>query len=246
MISMVGEEKSRSIEIRGFNKLYSNKRVFDDISLDIAKGEFICILGPNGCGKTTLMKGVIGLIEHEGSINTSSKDINYVGQDPKELILPWLTISANIIFPKTEDQISKEKLFSLLNATNLIDYKDNFPKSLSGGMMQILLIARSLMHDAEIILLDEPFKSLDFETSKNMRIKVRGLWQSYNPTIVMISHDIEEAIFMADRIVVLSCKPTRIKKVIQVNLPKERTSSIIISEEFNQIKKEVLNELSKK
>ncbi len=228
-----------SISIKNYNKSYSNNNLFLDLNLDFKKGEFVCILGPNGCGKTTLLKSIGGLISHEGLIRMQSSNISYVSQDPNEMILPWLDINANLIFPLKKEQADLSLLSELLEITQLNDYKSNYPYQLSGGMAQILLVARSLMNKSDIILLDEPFKSLDFEMSRRIQKMILKLWQSYKPTMIMVSHSVEEAISLADKIIVLSQKPASIKKVIEINLSRSRNPN---SSDFLKIKKAILNE----
>ncbi|MFT4303520.1 MAG: ABC transporter ATP-binding protein [Candidatus Woesearchaeota archaeon] len=238
---MVTIKQQNRIEARDFNKQYSNSNIFKGLNIAVNDGEFVCIVGPNGCGKSTFIKSIANLIEHQGKIKTNGT-ISLVGQNQEEMLLPWLSVKSNILFPKKEKEIDNELFSNLVNISNLDNYTNHFPYQLSGGMQQLVLIARALLHNSEIMLLDEPFKSLDFQMAKKMQMKLLELWNIYKPTVLMISHDLDEAIFMADKIVVLSQKPTEVKKIINVDLPRERDLNILTSERFNQIKEEIINE----
>lgn len=240
---MVTINKQKRINVKDFNKKYGTSKIFKGLNIEINDGEFVCIIGPNGCGKSTFIKSVADLIGYEGQIKTNGA-ISLVGQNQEEMLLPWLSVKSNILFPKKEKEVDNELLSNLINTTNLKNYTGHFPYQLSGGMQQLVLIARALLHNSKIVLLDEPFKSLDFQMAKKMQSKVLELWNIYKPTVLMISHDIDEAIFMADKIIVLSEKPTTVKKIIDVDIPRERDLSLLTSEKFNKIKKEVINEFS--
>lgn len=234
-------KKKHSITIKNFNRIYSNKQIFRGLDLRINKGEFLCILGPNGCGKSTLLNSIAGLIEHNGSIETHSDNIGLVGQNTSEMLLPWLSIESNLVFPLEKKNADSKLLNQLLRITQLKEHNKKYPYQLSSGMAQLTLIARALMNKSDIILLDEPFRSLDFTMANKMQMKVLDLWSKYRPTVVMVSHDIDEAIFMGDRIIVLSDKPTVIKKSIDIVLPRPRDFGILTTEEFIKIKQEVVN-----
>lgn len=234
-------KKQNRIYAKNFNKKYGLSKIFKGLNLEINDGEFVCIVGPNGCGKSTFIKSVADLIEYEGQIKTNGA-ISLVGQNQEEMLLPWLSVKSNILFPKKEKEVDNELLSNLINTTNLKNYTTYYPYQLSGGMQQLVLIARALVHNSEILLLDEPFKSLDFQMAKKMQLKVLELWNIYKPTVLMVSHNIDEAIFMGDKIIVFSETPTNIKKVIDVNIPRDRNVSLLTSERFNKIKREVMDE----
>jgi len=230
-----------SVLIKNFNKIYSNKPIFTDINLKVYDGEFVCIIGPNGCGKSTILNGIAGLIDYKGAITKISSNMGLVGQNTAEMLLPWFTVKSNIMFPGDKDNVDHNLFTALLEITKLNEYEDKYPYQLSGGMRQLLLIARALLNKSDIILLDEPFKSLDFEMAKKMQQKVLELWSIYKPTIIMVSHDIDESIFMADKVIIFSEKPTLIKKTVKINLPRPRSINLLATDEFRELKQEVLN-----
>lgn len=232
-----------AIEISNLNKTYPGKVIFNDFNIKINRGELICILGVNGSGKTTLLKCIAGLEEYRGTITKQYKNIGYISQDPKDMIFPWMTIKNNIIFPLKKNEVDKALLEELLEVTRLKKYEHKYPYELSGGMTQILLVARALMSKSDIILMDEPFKSLDFAIAKKIQSLIFELWQRHKPTIIIVSHDIEEAIFLASRIIIFPRIEKKIGKIIPVNLPVKRETSIISDNKFINIKKTILHEL---
>lgn len=232
-----------AITIINLNKAYQNKLIFNNLNLIINQGEFVCVIGPNGCGKTTLLKIIAGLEDYNGVITKQTPYIGYISQNPRDMLFPWMTVKANIIFPLNKKGVDRELLEQLLTITRLKDYQNKFPYQLSGGMAQLLLVARALHNKSKIILMDEPFKSLDFEISKKIQLKILKLWKQYQPTIVMVSHDIDEAIFMANRIIIFPNKEKGVGKIVPINLPRERELSIITNKKFLNIKKTVFNAL---
>ena len=205
-----------SLVIERLNKRYNNTCIFENFSLDVKDGEFVSIFGPNGCGKTTLLKAISGLTTYEGTINKPQK-ISFITQNPEELVLPWLSVKANIIFPLKEKNLDKEQIGELnkiINETNLERYKHSYPYQLSGGFLQLVLLARSFFHKSELILMDEPFRSLDAENLKRTKESLIKLSQINNPTIILISHDLEEALSISDKVILFSDKPVQITRVI--------------------------------
>ena len=206
--------KETAIKIVNLNKTFPHKIIFNNFNLKINKGELICILGINGCGKTTLLKCIAGLEKYNGTIIKQSQNIGYISQDPKDMIFPWMTVKNNIIFPLPKNKIDEVLLKKLLEITRLKKYENKYPYQLSGGMVQILLLARALLNKSEIILMDEPFKSLDFVMAKKIQSMIIKLWCQHKPTIIIVSHDIEEAIFLANRIIIFPKTEKRIGKIV--------------------------------
>ena len=224
--------------------------VLDDISIDVNKGEFVTIFGPNGCGKTTLLKIVAGLLEQDSGkvlINQQSPleaKLGYVFQNYPESLLPWKRAIDNIAFPLELKGKAKEerrkKAQELLDFLGLHIPTNNYPYQLSGGQQQMAVIARSLVHDPDVLLMDEPFSALNFQTRLFMQDKIQEIWSKTKITLLFISHEIDEAIYMADRVIVLSDKPTHVAKSLAVPLPRPRTRDMTLCQTFIELKKEIL------
>ena len=203
-------------------------RVLDGISLDIGE-EFIAILGPSGCGKSTLLRIIAGVEKADsGEIKTAGNIVyGFVFQSPT--LLPWLTVVDNVALPLIAKGIDKkaarEKALKYLSLVGLQGFEDFYPYELSGGMRQRVNIARALVVEPTILLMDEPFSQLDPLTAEALRAEILDLWLSGVTTvrsIVMVTHNVEEAVLMADRIVILTPRPAKITKIIEVKLPRPR------------------------
>jgi NitT/TauT family transport system ATP-binding protein len=238
------------IQINAVNKIFSTGGrevvALKNINLDVQRGEFICLLGPSGCGKSTLLNAVAGFSSPTtGSILVDGKPVQSPGPErgmvfQEYALFPWMTVEKNIAFgleikkmPKA--QIS-EKVGALLEMLNLQDFRDRYPKDLSGGMRQRVAIARVLALDSPILLMDEPFGALDSLTRRNLQDELLRIWMEFKKTIIFVTHSIEESIYLADRIVVMTYRPGTIKKDIRVTMPHPRDPS---SAEFNDLKKEL-------
>ncbi|MGG2197775.1 MULTISPECIES: ABC transporter ATP-binding protein [Paenibacillus] len=203
-----------------------------DIQLSIAKSEFVCLLGPSGCGKSTLLKLISGIEEPTGGeiqidgspVKGPSTERGFIFQD--YALFPWLTVRGNIRFGMAMKRIPRRRQRELLDQYlmrfGLADSAHLYPKQLSGGMRQRVAIARALCLNPQILLMDEPFAALDAILRQKMQEEVVRIWERENITFVLVTHDVEEAIYMADRIVVMSPRPGRIKETVTVNLPRPR------------------------
>lgn len=246
------KEQLSSVTINSLSKNYSLENeelnVLSDINLDIQEGEFICIVGKSGCGKSTLLRIIAGL-EHESSgeitrngnkITKPSIECGMVFQNAR--LFPWRTVEQNIAFgvPRhIKKKERKELVQSYIDLVGLTGFEKALPKQLSGGMQQRASIARSLVNNPQILLLDEPFGALDAFTKLNMQNEVMRIWEHEKKTMILVTHDIDEAIYLADRIVVLSSLPGQVKSIIPVNLPRPR---IRTDEDFGLIRKKVYAE----
>jgi NitT/TauT family transport system ATP-binding protein len=227
-----------------------NLHVLDSISLDVRTKEFLTIVGPSGCGKTTLIRIIAGLEKPtSGKIFLDNHEIygplKKIGYVPQEYSLfPWRTVEENIKFGLKIHRYSKNhvkvKIDELLNLIGLYDFKHYYPKELSGGMKQKVAIARALAINQTLLLLDEPLISLDAQSRNKMQNEILEIWKKSKRTMIFVTHNIDEAVFLSDRIVILSVLPAKIKDIVPIHLkhPRNRTSS-----EFNSVRKSILKEL---
>ncbi|MGI6587434.1 MAG: ABC transporter ATP-binding protein [Peptococcia bacterium] len=233
--------------------LFRQALVLDRISLQVAEGEFVSIVGPSGCGKSTLFNLISGLEKpDQGQILLRGREVtgerghvSYMLQ--KDLLLPWRTVLDNCILGLELQGYSREecrkKAQALLEEFALSTYSQNYPQTLSGGMRQRVAFLRTMLANKEVLLLDEPFGSLDAYTKSEMHEWLMSVWDKYRSTILFITHDIEEALLLSDRIYVLSSQPARVKLILKINLPRPRSREMLVSEEFNKLKKQLLHSL---
>ena len=221
--------------------------VLENINLAVTPGEFVSIIGTSGCGKTTLLRLIVGLGgEYQGNIFLDGKritkpsiDRGIVFQEPR--LLPWLTVERNVGFglDGRKDIDRKKVIQEHIDLVGLKGFEKSFPYQLSGGMAQRTAIARALVNRPEILLLDEPLGALDALTRMYMQRELETIWSKEGIAMIMVTHDIEEAIYLSDKIVIMSCRPGKIKRVIPVALPRPRDRD---SFEFIKIKEEILAE----
>ena len=224
--------------------------VLNDVTLDIARHEFVAVIGPSGCGKSTILRLVAGLlmptagtIEISGSKVTEPRDeIGIVFQRPT--LLPWFDVLGNVTFPMKHkygyvDKAARERAQALLALVGLQDFARRRPDELSGGMQQRVAIARSLLHDPEILLMDEPFSALDALTRDEMSFELLRIWHERPKTVIFVTHSIPEAILLADRIVVMSPRPAHIRETIRVPLPRPRSLETMADPIFNELANDI-------
>jgi NitT/TauT family transport system ATP-binding protein len=238
------------IRIAGVHKVFRSAHqdivALRDIDLSVERGEFVCLLGPSGCGKSTLLNAVAGFsAPTQGSIVVDGAPVRDPGPErgmvfQEYALFPWMTVAQNIGFglsikglPKREIAAKVDELLALLK---LGDFRDRFPKDLSGGMRQRVAIARVLALDPPIMLMDEPFGALDALTRRSLQDELLRLWAQFRKTILFVTHSIEEAIYLADRIVVFTYRPGTIKRELRIELPHPRDPS---DAAFNAIKREL-------
>jgi len=212
----------------------------DNVSLDVRDGEFLCIIGPSGCGKTTLLWSMAGLIKlTDGEISLDGERITkpnphiaMIFQDAN--LLPWRTVERNIQLPfeLKRKAPERDRINRLLDRVGLGGFNDKYPRELSGGMQQRASIVRSLAADPSILLMDEPFGALDAFTRDEMNLLIQEIWMETGKTIAFVTHSIPEAIFLADRIIVMSARPGRIAAIVDVDLPRPRPIEIQTEPEF--------------
>jgi NitT/TauT family transport system ATP-binding protein len=208
-------------------------RVLDDINLGVSEGEFVGILGPSGCGKSTLLNIVGGFVrQSEGDVSIDGERVT--GPDPRRIfvfqergVFPWLTVEENIgfgLFRMTETE-KRERIAHYIQMVGLRGFEKSYPRELSGGMKQRLEVARALAVDPDVLYLDEPFGALDSITRLQMRRELLRIWQAEKKTILFVTHDIEESVQLADRVVVLSARPGRVRRIVDIDIPHPRDLS---------------------
>ncbi|HSL31699.1 MAG TPA: ABC transporter ATP-binding protein [Anaerolineales bacterium] len=216
-------------------------RALEDISFDVHPREFVCVLGPSGSGKTTLLRILAGLIAP-----TSGSFLFGHGEQPstgmvfqQANLMPWRTVIENIKLPlevKHVDEASaRAKAQEMIELVGLQGFEDSLPRDLSGGMAQRVAIARALIHDPDLLLLDEPFGSLDAITRERMWNELSRIWQMRQKTVIMVTHSINESLFLADRVLVLTQRPGKVKLDLKVGLPRPRQDDIRYTPEFGKL-----------
>jgi sulfonate transport system ATP-binding protein len=226
-------DNSIKLAIKNVSKEFKNRsrtvKAIEDVSFNVNKGEFVSIIGPSGCGKTTLLRLITGLErDYEGSIVLNGKRVEKPGLDrgvvfQDHRLLPWLTIEENLTIGIKGDKKQFASLVkNVLKKVDLEGFEKAYPSQLSGGMSQRASIARALLREPEILLLDEPLGALDALTRYSMQEELEKIWLNNKTTMIMITHDIEEAVYLSDRIVVLDTRPCSVKEIIDINLPHPR------------------------
>ena len=222
------------LAVDGVAKAYGDSPALDDVTFTTEPGELLCIVGPSGCGKTTLLRCVAGLAAPSaGEVRLDDRPVTSppramapVFQDYSRSLLPWMTVQANVVLPLRARRVPRAERDRLageaLAAVGLSEHGRKYPWQLSGGMQQRAAIARALAYEPEILLLDEPFASVDAQTRADLEDLLLDVWTRTGLTVLLVTHDIDEAVYLGDRIVVLSASPTRVKETIAVDLPRPR------------------------
>jgi NitT/TauT family transport system ATP-binding protein len=233
------------IEVSGLHKTYQPRRsepthALADINFTVRRGEFVSVVGPSGCGKTTLLKILGGLISKtEGSVRIAGRDVSgpirevgMVFQAPT--LLPWRTIFDNVMVPAEIQKLDKarhrERAQQLLDMVGLSGFEQKYPYELSGGMQQRAGICRALLHDPAVLLMDEPFGALDAMTREYMNVELQRIWRESGKTVVLVTHSIPEAVFLSDRVIVLSPRPGRLAELIPIEIERPRDLSVMSSD----------------
>ncbi|HET9149108.1 MAG TPA: ABC transporter ATP-binding protein [Alphaproteobacteria bacterium] len=238
-----------ALDIRNVSKHYRREdrtsvHALDDVSLAIAEGEFVSIIGPSGCGKSTLFGIVGGLIDgYDGAVLVDGAPVRGVHRDigmvfQEESTFPWRTTLQNVAFPLEAAGVSRrereETARRFLSLVGLDGFEDRYPAELSGGMKQRTAIARTLASRPRIMLMDEPFGALDEQTRMLLGDKILQIWKDLKQTTLLITHNITEAVQLSDRVVVMSFRPGRVLDVIDIDLPRPRTSEVVSTDRFGR------------
>jgi NitT/TauT family transport system ATP-binding protein len=238
------------VQISGVHKVFTTGAAevvaLTDINLDILSGEFICILGPSGCGKSTLLNAIAGFsLPSSGRLIANGKEVTSPGPDrgmvfQEYALFPWMTVAQNVAFGLEIKRLPKDqiaaKVDALLDKLNLTEFRDRFPKDLSGGMKQRVAIARVLALDSPTMLMDEPFGALDALTRRTLQDELLRIWMEFKKTIIFVTHSIQESIYLADRVVVMTYRPGTVKRIVPVDIPHPRDLN---SPQFVALQKEL-------
>jgi NitT/TauT family transport system ATP-binding protein len=242
------------IQIQNVSKIFETKRgekvhALNDVSFDVQDNEFITIVGPSGCGKTTLLRLVVGLetattgqiIMNEEPVLGPRKDVGMVFQQPTLLV--WRDLISNVLFPieilKQPMKKYREEAMRLIDLVGLSGFEHKSPNELSGGMQSRVAICRALIHDPALLAMDEPFAALDAMTREEMSIWLLRLWEERRKTVLFVTHNIREAVLLADRVIVMTCRPARVLKDLKINLPRPRNMKMELEAEFGDYVAEI-------
>lgn len=240
--------------INNFTQQYEGMPIVEDISFYLEKKEFVTLIGPSGCGKSTILNMIAGIVPiDEGKVYIDGDDrtgevghVSYMYQ--KDLLLPWKKVIDNITLPlimKGERRKeARKKVIPFLTLFGLEGFEDKYPFQLSGGMRQRAALLRTYMFSKDIVLLDEPFAGLDAITRFKMQSWLLNIADKLKASVLFVTHDIEEAIYLSDRIYILTERPARVKEEVKIDLPKPRDREIVTSTRFNHIKKHILLNLT--
>ncbi|MFC7784904.1 MULTISPECIES: ABC transporter ATP-binding protein [unclassified Rossellomorea] len=240
-----------TLSIQNMSKYFDGELILDNLSIHVEEGEFVSILGPSGSGKSTLFHVIGGLftpdsgdIQLDGrSINGQRGTISYMPQSPS--LLPWRTVIENVMLgQELHGKRDREKAMSMIERAGLKGYEHAYPGDLSGGMKQRVAFIRALVSPQSFLCLDEPFSALDEFTRLDMQKWLLSIWEEDLSSVLFVTHNIDEALFLSDRIIVLSTRPARVQKEFKVPFPRPRDKEILLTEEFLKWKTSIFEELS--
>lgn len=244
---------SNVLELRGVSKTFANTVALSTMDLEIERGSFVSIVGPSGCGKSTLFNVLSGLLEPDGgtialegeNVIGATGHVGYMLQ--KDLLVPWRTVLGNITLgARLKGKVTpenKEQARGFAEKYGLGEFLNHYPAALSGGMRQRVALMRTLATNHQLLLLDEPFGALDAQTRFEMQQWLLQVWRDTERTVLFITHDVDEAVFLSDRILVMSPRPGRVVDDLRVDLPRPRTLDTLVSPAFTELKGKVLHQL---
>jgi NitT/TauT family transport system ATP-binding protein len=253
-----GAKPYNLVSVRGLRKVYNTRsgekiEAIREISMEVKEGEFVSLVGPSGAGKTTLLNILLGLLPYTSGevrykgelLRGPRRDVGIVFQEP--VLFPWRTVLENVLLPAEvigiEKKVALERAKSLLEMVGLKDFLNKYPAEMSGGMQQRAAIARALVHDPTLLLMDEPFGALDALTRETMNLELLRIWKQTGKTIMLVTHSIPESIFLADRVIVLGVRPSRIAADVEIDLPRPRSLDMISTDRFGELNKTVRKSL---
>lgn len=250
---MAGEKRNIKLKIDNVKKIYNSRNgemvALNGVSLDIYENEFICVVGPSGCGKSTLLNIIAGLLESSsGSVYCDGKEVKGTGTErgvvfQQYALFPWMTVKKNVMFglglQGIKGKEAEEIAMKYIKMVQLEDFLDHYPKELSGGMKQRVAIARAYAVNPSVLLMDEPFGALDAQTRTQLQSELLETWEKEQKTCFFITHDVDEAIILAQKVIIMSARPGRIKEVVDVNIPYPRTQETKMAPEFLELKNHI-------
>ena len=250
---MAGEERNIKLKIDNVKKIYNSRNgemiALNGVNLDIAENEFICVVGPSGCGKSTLLNIIAGLLEPtSGAVYCDGKKVEGTGTErgvvfQQYALFPWMTVKKNVMFGLKLQGIkgkeAEEKAIKYIKMVQLEDFLDHYPKELSGGMKQRVAIARAYAVNPSVLLMDEPFGALDAQTRTQLQSELLETWEKEQKTCFFITHDVDEAIILAQKVIIMSARPGRIKEIVNIDIPYPRTQETKMSPEFLELKNHI-------
>ena len=253
---MAGENLTK-LKIDNVYKEYQGRNgktiALNGVSLDIKENEFICVVGPSGCGKSTLLNIIAGLLEPtSGTVSLDGKVIEGTGVErgvvfQQYALFPWRTVLKNVMFPLEMKKVPKAEAEAIarkyIKSVGLEGFEKSFPKELSGGMKQRVAIARAYAANPEVLLLDEPFGALDAQTRVQLQTELLETWEKERKTCFFITHDVDEAVILAQRVIIMSARPGRIKKIVDIDIPYPRTQATKTDPRFLELKSEIWNQV---
>jgi NitT/TauT family transport system ATP-binding protein len=252
MILPVDERKAREIKLTGVSKRYGSLLALDGVDLIIERSRIACVVGPSGCGKTTLLNILAGFeTEYEGTAQVGGAAVQEPGPDrtvvfQQDALFPWLTVYKNVVAGVSGKELAAgaaARARDLLEMVGLADFVDRYPYQLSGGMRQRTSIARALTREPSVLLMDEPFGALDALTRRDMQGLLQTVCLKYSPTILFITHDVDEALILGDVVYVMAPRPGRILDAIPIEFERPRKASAVTSVAFNRVKERVMVQL---
>ena len=250
---MAGEERNIKLKIDNVKKIYNSRNgemiALNGVNLDIAENEFICVVGPSGCGKSTLLNIIAGLLEPtSGAVYCDGKKVEGTGTErgvvfQQYALFPWMTVKKNVMFGLKLQGIkgkeAEERAMKYIKMVQLEDFLDHYPKELSGGMKQRVAIARAYAVNPSVLLMDEPFGALDAQTRTQLQSELLETWEKEQKTCFFITHDVDEAIILAQKVIIMSARPGRIKEIVNIDIPYPRTQETKMSPEFLELKNHI-------
>lgn len=254
---MAGNNLPVKVKIDNVVKKYSGRNgemvALNGVSLDIHENEFVCVVGPSGCGKSTLLNIIAGLHEPtSGQVLVDGQAVSSPGPDrgvvfQQYALFPWLTVQKNVEFGLKLQGMSQDKAEQeakkYIKMVDLEQFAQSYPKELSGGMKQRVAIARAYAINPKVLLMDEPFGALDAQTRTQLQTELLKTWEKEQKTCFFITHDVEEAIILAQRVIIMSARPGRIKEVVEINIPYPRTQETKMSKEFLDLKNHIWSQV---